>query len=209
MTLDILDQAGSVVNSYSSAQLASGGGGRGGGFGGRGGGAPPPSVTTNTGFNRMVWNVRDTEGLSVPPGQYQARLSVGGESQTQRFNVLIDPRVEARGVTVADLREQYEHNKKMNAMVSEVDALIERVRAAQESGDADLQRRIAPIAERLITAPIRYSSPGLSDHITYLRGMTARVDMKIGRDAIARHEVLRVELDDITREANGILGSGN
>jgi hypothetical protein len=39
--------------------------------------------------------------------------------------------------------------------------------------------------------------------------MTARVDMKIGRDAIARHEVLRVELDDITREANGILGSGN
>ncbi len=211
VTLDILDQAGSVVNSYSSAQLARGGGGRGrgGGFGGRGGGTPPPSVTTNTGFNRMVWNVRDTEGLSVPPGQYQARLSVGGESQTQRFNVLIDPRVEARGVTVADLREQYEHNKKMNAMVSEVDALIERVRAAQESGDADLQRRIAPIAERLITAPIRYSSPGLSDHITYLRGMTARVDMKIGRDAIARHEVLRVELDEITREANGILGSGN
>ena len=186
-----------------------GGRGRGGGFGGRGGGAPPPSVTTNTGFNRMVWNVRDTEGLSVPPGQYQARLSVGGESQTQRFNVLIDPRVEARGVTVADLREQYEHNKKMNAMVSEVDALIERVRAAQESGDADLQRRIAPIAERLITAPIRYSSPGLSDHITYLRGMTARVDMKIGRDAIARHDVLRGELDEITREANAILGFGN
>jgi hypothetical protein len=111
-------------------------------------------------------------------------------------------------VTVADLREQYEHNTKMNAMVVEVDALIERVRAAQESGDDALQRRIEPIAEKLITAPIRYSSPGLRDHITYLRGMTARVDMKIGRDAIARHEVLRGELDEVTREAEAILGSG-
>jgi len=166
-------------------------------------------VTTKQGFNRMVWNVQDTEGLPTPPGQYQARLSVGAESQTQRFNVLIDPRVEAGGVTVADLREQYEHNTKMNAMVAEVDALIERVRATQESGDASLQLRIAPIAEKLITAPIRYSSPGLRDHITYLRGMTARADMKIGRDAIARHQVLRRELDEITSELNMILGSRN
>ncbi len=166
-------------------------------------------MTTDAGFNRVVWNVRDTDGLPVPPGQYQARLNVGGESQTQRFNVLIDPRVAAGGVTVADLREQYEHNTKMNAMVEEVDELIERVRAAQESGDAGLLRRIAPVAEKLITAPIRYSSPGLRDHITYLRGMTARVDMKIGRDAIARHQVLRGELDEITREADAILGTGN
>ena len=157
----------------------------------------------------MVWDVRDTEGLPVPPGQYQVRLSVGGESQTQQFSVLIDPRVEAGGVSVADLHEQYDHNKKMNAMVAEVDALIERVRSAQNTGDANLQRRITPIAEKLITAPIRYSSPGLRDHITYLQGMTARVDMKIGRDAIARHEVLRAELDEITRDANAILGSGN
>ena len=157
----------------------------------------------------MVWNVHDADGLPVPPGPYQARLNVRGESQTQQFNVLIDPRIEAGGVTVADLREQYEHNKKMNAMVAEVDALIQRVRAAQDGGDVGMQRRIAPVAEKLITAPIRYSSPGLRDHITYLRGMTARVDMKIGRDAIARHEVLRGELDEVTREANAILGSGN
>ena len=86
---------------------------------------------------------------------------------------------------------------------------MEKIEAAQESGDAGSQRRIAPIAEKLITAPIRYSSPGLRDHITYLRGMTARADMKIGRDAIARHDVLRSELDEITREVNAILGSGN
>ena len=105
-------------------------------------------MTPKAGFNRMVGNVQNTDGLPMPPGQYQARLNVGGESQTQRFIVLIDPRVEAAGVTVADLREQYEHNTKMNAMVAEVDALIERVRAAQESGDAGLERRIAPLEKR-------------------------------------------------------------
>ena len=166
-------------------------------------------MTTNPGFNRVVWNVRDTDGLPVPPGQYQARLTVGSESQTQRFNVLIDPRIEAGGVTVADLRELYEHNTKMNAMVAEVDALIDRVEAAQETGDAGTQRRIAPVADKLITASIRYSQPGLRDHITYLRGMTARVDMKLSRDAIERHEVLRRELDEITREVNDVLGAGS
>ena len=212
VTVDILDQGGRVVNSYSSDARPAGGGraGRGGGGGfGRRGGPPPPSVTTNAGFNRMVWSVRDAAGLSVPPGQYQARLTVGGNSQIEGFNVLIDPRIEEMDVTVADLREQYDHNTKMNAMVDEVDALIERVRAAQESDDMGLQRRIVPVAEKLITAPIRYSSPGLRDHINYLRGMTARVDMKIGREAIVRHEILRGELDEVTREANAILGSGN
>ena len=156
----------------------------------------------------MVWNFRDTEGLPVPPGRYQARLTVEGRSQTQPFNLLIDPRIAAGGVTVADLEEQYAHNKKMNAMVAEVDALIARVRAAQQGGSPDVQRRIRPLAEALITAPIRYSAPGLRDHITYLRGMTARVDMKIGRDAIERHTVLRAELDDLTRQVNAVLGPG-
>jgi photosystem II stability/assembly factor-like uncharacterized protein len=202
VTLDIIDPAGSMVNSYrSSARAARGGNGR-------RRGDPSPTVTNRAGFNRMVWDVRDAEGLSVPPGSYQARLTVDGRPQAQPFSVLIDPRVEAGGVTVEDLSEQYEHNKKMNVMMAEVDALIDRVEAAQGSGDVGLQARIAPMAEKLITGPVRYSSPGLEDHVAYLRSMTTRVDMKIGRDAIARHEVLRTELDEITREVNAILGAG-
>jgi photosystem II stability/assembly factor-like uncharacterized protein len=208
VTLEILDASGNAVNSYDDVSSAGEGEG-GGGFGfGRRRGPPPPRVTANPGFNRVVWNVQDDDGLTVPPGQYQARLTVGDVTQTQRFNVLIDPRVAAGGVTVADLREQYEHNKRMNAMVDEVQALVARVERAQESGDAALQRRLAPVAEKLITAPIRYSKPGLEDHITYLRGMTARVDMKIGRDAIERYQVLRAELDQVTAEVNRILGNG-
>jgi hypothetical protein len=38
--------------------------------------------------------------------------------------------------------------------------------------------------------------------------MTTRVDQKIGRDALKRHEVLRAELDEITAEVNRLLGPG-
>jgi len=205
VTLEILDASGKRVNLYDSSRPPRP---QGAGFGfGRRAGPPPPRVTTEPGFNRVVWNVQDSDGITVPPGRYQARLTVGGTAQTQSFDVLIDPRVEAGGVTVADLREQYEHNQRMNAMVAEVQALVERVQAAMESGDADVRRRLGPVAEKLITGPIRYSSPGLDEHIDYLRSMTARVDMKIGRDAIERYQVLRAELDKATADVNRILGS--
>ncbi len=208
VTIDILDRSGVLVNSYSSAASApTGPGGRGGGgFGRRG--PPPPSVTTDTGHNRMIWNVQDQHGLAVPPGEYQARLTVEGQSQTQRFNVLIDPNVAKQGVTVADLRELYEHNRTMNAMVAEVTALVQRVRTAQENADDGLRRRLDPLAQQLITGPIRYDKPGLQTHITYLRGMTQRGDKKLGRDAVDRHQVLRGELDQLTAEVNRVLGPG-
>jgi hypothetical protein len=208
--IEILDATGAVVNDYDDSRpaRAGGGGGRGGGGGFGRGGAPPPTVTANTGFNRMVWNARDADGLAVPPGRYQARLTVGGQSHTQPFDVLIDPRIAAGGVTVADLREQYEHNRRMNAMTEEVAALVTRVRQAMEGADAALERQLAPLADKLITPSIRYSQPGLQAHISYLRGMTGRVDMKIGRDAIERYQVLRRELDEVTAEVNAVLGPG-
>jgi photosystem II stability/assembly factor-like uncharacterized protein len=206
VTVDILDGAGRTVSSYSSARAPRQAAGRFPGFGRRG--PPPPIVTTNTGFNRTVWDVQDADGVTVPPGRYQARLTVGGATQTQPFQVLIDPRVADGGLTVADLTEQYEHNKRMNAMVEEVQALVGRVRDGMSKGSADAKRRLAPLAEKLMTDSIRYSKPGLADHIQYLRSMTTRGDQKIGRDAIARYQVLRRELDEATAEVNRILGTG-
>jgi len=61
------------------------------------------------------------------------------------------------------------------------------------------------IAAKLFTPPVRYSKPGLQAHITYLAGMTANVDQKIGRDAIERYEVLRKELAEIRAELERVL----
>jgi photosystem II stability/assembly factor-like uncharacterized protein len=222
--LEILDEAGRAFNSYQSGQPApaAGGGRRGGGdpddedapmmFGRGGRGADPPlnRVTTNVGLNRFVWDVQSTDNLPAPPGRYQARLTVDGRAYTQPFNVLIDPRVAAEGITAADLREQFEHNRRMREMVQEINQLVQRVRTAQtqlrESGaDAAKLRAVEALAAKLITEPVRYGKPGLQAHISYLAGMTARTDQKIGRDAIERQQVLRRELDAVKAEAERVL----
>ena len=64
------------------------------------------------------------------------------------------------------------------------------------------------VSEKLNTQPVRYGKPGLQAHITYLSGMTARGDQKVGRDALDRYQVLRKELDAAIVELNRALGVG-
>jgi hypothetical protein len=171
-------------------------------------GTPPPRVTKVAGLNRFAWDVRNQAGVTVPPGRYQVRLKSGAATLVQPLNVLIDPRVAADGVTLADLQEQFDHNMRLRELVNDVNQLVSRVRDAENKarGNGGDTSVLAAIAAKLITEPVRYGKPGLQAHITYLAGMTANVDQKIGRDAIQRYEVLRKELDVITSEVNRILG---
>jgi photosystem II stability/assembly factor-like uncharacterized protein len=227
VTIEIVDVAGRAVNTYSSdAPLGGGRAGRGGRAGaasaesddpdavpafGRGRGGVVPRVTKVEGLNRFVWDVRDQSGLTVPPGSYQARLTFAGVSQTQPFNVLIDPNVAADGVTVADLKEQFEHNVRTRQLVADVNQLAARIRSAQTTvkgngADQEKNTQLEAIATKLFTEPVRYGKPGLQAHITYLAGMTTGADQKIGRDAIERYNTLRKELDALRTEVDRVLG---
>jgi hypothetical protein len=219
VSVEILDAKGVVVNSYSSetgvpdrparadaqsddpdAPSA------------RRFGPPAPRVTKNPGMNRVVWDLKNKDSVTLPPGQYQARVKFGATTQTQAFNVLIDPRVAADGVTAADLQEQYEHNMRLRALVNGVNRLVARVREARNKsttaadGNGDTSARLKAIATRLLSEPVRYGKPGLQAHITYLASMTANVDQKIGRDAIERYAVLKKEFDAISAQVDQLLG---
>jgi photosystem II stability/assembly factor-like uncharacterized protein len=245
--IEIVDAAGTVVNTYSSATAAAGGAGRGGrggrggggggaGGGGRGAGAEPDDpdaammegrgrgrgggavgtpvgrVTANAGHNRFVWNVQNRDGVPLPPAQYQARLKIGSVTQTQPFTVLIDPNLASDGVTVADLREQYGATIRYNQLTADVSQTVSRVRAAQQrfqnasGAAADSASRLAPIADRLFDQPVRYGRPGLQTHIRYIGRMITGSDMKLGRDALKRYDVLRKELDAMNAELDRVLG---
>jgi hypothetical protein len=169
-------------------------------------------VTKNVGLNRMTWDVTHSTGLTVPPGRYQAKLTVGTASFTQPFVVRIDPRVAEDGATAADLRVLFEHNMKMRDLTAEVGAAVTRTRAAENrlrnatGAGADTLNKVQNIAAKLITPSVRYSQPGLQAHITYLAGMTSRSEQKVGRDALERYLVLRKELDLIKAELLRVLG---
>jgi hypothetical protein len=222
VVIEILDAKGAVLNTYNSETpvLRPGRGGGGAGMPGVGTAgpgsqpdpdaaparrtAPPPRVTKTVGMNRFAWDVRNQAGVTLPPGQYQVRLRAGDVNLTQPFNVLIDPRVAADGVTLADLQEQFEHNMRMRELVTTVNQIATRVREALRKSPTDT--RVSTLAAKVLTESVRYGRPGLQAHITYLAGMTANVDQKIGRDAIERYQVLKKELNALRAEADQILG---
>ncbi len=219
--IEILDSAGAPVNSYGSDAPPPARPGR------PGGGDPDdpeaPSagrfatvvsrVTTDAGLNRFVWDLRHSSGVTAPPGRYQARLTVAGVSRTEPFTVLVDPRLAQEGVTVADLREQFQHNLRMRDLVAQVNRAVTRVREAQNrlrnatGPAADTLSRVQAVAGKLLTEPVRYGKPGLQAHITYLNGMTNAVDQKVGRDALARYQVLKRELEAVELELDRTLGA--
>jgi hypothetical protein len=169
-------------------------------------------VTKQPGMNRLAWSVQAQNTLGAPPGKYQARLTVGGQSQTVPFTVLIDPRLAAEGLTAADIREQFEYNTRVRAMVADANAAVARARAAETrlSGTtgaaADTLAKVKAVSAKLLSQPVRYGKPGLQAHITYLAGETQRVDQKVGRDALARYVTLRKELDEAIAELVRVLG---
>jgi hypothetical protein len=230
VTIEILDAAGNLVNAFSSggAQRPQGTAvptdpdedmrPRGGGGG--------PRVTKSVGLNRFTWDLRYPGpwnaatrspavggGPTAVPGTYQVRFSVGDYKATQPLVVRIDPRNAADGVTVADLKEQFEIGVQVRTLVSDVNQVVGGLRDAKRrlvnatGPAADTLRSIEALEAILVTPSVRYSKPGLQAHITYLYSLTNQADQRIGRDVIERLAVLRRELDAVIARATPILGA--
>jgi len=230
VVLEVLDGSGTVIRKFSSE-----GAGQRQQSPDEPGMRAPELVTVGTprlpkaaGLNRFTWDLtlappidparqggggRSGGGPTIVPGNYTLRLIAGGKTITQPLTVRIDPRVEKDGVTIADLREQLQHNLRVRDMVTEVNQLVanvdaarQRLRAAGAAG-ADTLRRLDALRAKLVTPPVRYSKPELQAHIQYLYSLTNQADQKIGRDAVERARVLRAELDQRQAEARALLGT--
>jgi photosystem II stability/assembly factor-like uncharacterized protein len=220
VTIDVLNASGAVVRSYSSqAPSTTTSNARSGAAPDdeEGGPAfrrapPPVRLATNIGMNRLIWDFNDANGLMLPPGAYRVRLTAGEWKDTKPLTLTLDPRLVADNVTTADLREQYDHNVRMRTMVEEAGQLASRIRQARtrvkSGGSAQEEARVDSLATTLFGPDegVRYGRPGLQTQITYLAGMTTRVDQRIGRDAVERYQVLRKELDALETKAKAILG---
>ena len=162
VTLAFLDAAGREIRSFTSRrreQAASGG--------------PPddePRLTKNAGANRFVWNLRGPDatrlpdnkgrggtaemlaGPRMPPGSYQARLTVGGRTLTQPFEVVKDPRVQA---TDGDLREQFTWAKKAHDLLKRVHDAVLTLRDARAQAEAWAGRVESPAVKEAARALAR------------------------------------------------------
>jgi hypothetical protein len=235
LVMEIVDPAGKVVRKFTSStgtapgapaadsDGAAGGGGEDAGEGGFRVRSGPTRLDKTPGMHRFTWDLRypgpwmsatRPEGPNGPmevPGRYSVRLTAETFTSTQQFNVVEDPRVTKAGVTLDQLREQFDHNMRVLALVNDVNHAVAQVRAAQTAmrgnpAEAAKLARLNALAARLITPPIRYSKPELQTHITYLYSLTNATDQRVGQDAIDRYAELRKELDDRLAELHAIIG---
>jgi photosystem II stability/assembly factor-like uncharacterized protein len=144
-TIEILDGAGQVVNSYTGVAQKE-----------ADRPAGPPSdeessrplqarVPVKAGMNRFTWDMRaanardfpnmilwagSTRGPLVPPGTYQVRLTVAGGTQTRSFSITRNPTV--AGVTDADLVEQFTLASQVRDKVTLANDTVVRIRGLKD-----------------------------------------------------------------------------
>ena len=78
----------------------------------------------------IMWGARPTSGPLALPGQYQVRLTAGGQSSTQPFEIRLDPRL--TNVTNADVQEQFKLAMKLRDQTSKANDAVVRIRAVKE-----------------------------------------------------------------------------
>jgi photosystem II stability/assembly factor-like uncharacterized protein len=137
-------------------------------------GPQPARVSTDPGLNRFVWDMRYAEAARFPglilwsgelrgpravPGTYQVRLTVGGRSYTQPFEIKKDPRLQT---TPEDFNRQFALLSQIRDKLTETHNAISQLREVRRQLD-DLLKRLAdqpaakPVAEagRALDARLR------------------------------------------------------
>lgn len=213
LTLEIVDDAGAVVNAFGS------------------GGSEPavgpavedsmalnevrvldtPELSTQAGLNRFHWDMRHQGawhedekrrfrgGPLARPGQYTVRLHAGEQVLEQPLELAVDPRVLDLGVSEADIDAQVALQLKIVALESRARKLaaeLDEERKTLEPDSARAQLLDSTLAS-LRTAEGTYMQPMLIDQVRYLGFMLRGADQAPGKDALDRYEVLAAQLEQL------------
>jgi photosystem II stability/assembly factor-like uncharacterized protein len=122
----------------------------------------PKTIPARAGLNTFTWDLRypeatrfkglilwsgQTSGPRAVPGRYQARLTVGGQSQTQAFELRKDPRV---ATADADLLRQHELLLKIRDKLTAAHDAIVRLRAVREQAAVAAERARGAESEKAV-----------------------------------------------------------
>jgi len=113
-------------------------------------------VPTARGINRFTWDMRyegavvfpgmimwaaqPARGPAAPTGKYAVRITANGETKSRDFNIAIDPRLLAEGISEADLLEQFRLSLRVRDKVTEANQAVIDIRSLREQINQRLQK---------------------------------------------------------------------
>jgi photosystem II stability/assembly factor-like uncharacterized protein len=191
--IEILDAQNRVIRTYvgtppraaapaGGAPAAGGGGGR-GGFGGGGG----PRATT--GQHRFRWDMRypgprdfpglimwsaNTQGPLAPPGRYSARLTAHGQTFTESFDIVADPRLTT--ITQADFDAQFKLSSQVAQRVDDAHRAVLQVRDVRAQVDDRLSKNS--------DASLRTEATAFKTNTAAVEGEIYQVRMQASQDPL-------------------------
>ncbi len=193
VTLTFLDADGAEIKSFTSAKQDDDD-------------SNGPRVSAETGMNKFDWNMRypgarkvpgdkTTDGVRrgplAPPGEYQVRLSAGEQSQTQAFDMVKDPRVEA---TQEDFDAQFELLVRIRDKISETHDNINRLRSARSQVEEWAKRADGTGAEEAVST----AADSLKDKLNAVESALIQTGYKGARDRLHMPVKLNAKLAGLT-----------
>jgi hypothetical protein len=88
----------------------------------------------------IMWAAQPQRGPAAPPGRYTVRITANGQTGTREFQIALDPRLAADGVTLEDLREQFALSARIRDKVSEANTAVITIRAVRDQVNDRLQK---------------------------------------------------------------------
>ena len=156
-------------------------------------------LSKKAGINRFNWDMRHRgswsknkkfsfiNGPMVKPGKYKVNFNVDGNSYSQDFEILPDPRLS--DISRDDYNEQEELLLKIRDFMTEVRMFDRMVESKLEKKKKN--KILNLVSEELNTQEGTYMRPMLIDQIRYLQAMLSRADQRPGNDAYLRLNELR------------------
>ncbi|MDH3650612.1 MAG: glycosyl hydrolase, partial [Saprospiraceae bacterium] len=93
-----------------------------------------PGATTFEGM--IIWSGRPARGPKAPLGNYQVQMTVGDYTKVYPFTIHIDPNL--RGITKADLQEQFDLAMQIRDKTTEANEAVIRIRKVRDTLDERL-----------------------------------------------------------------------
>src|ERR1700675_3583545 len=231
--IEILDASGKVIHKYSSAEYNT---------------LEEPldpddkkpekQIIAEAGLNRFVGDLRYEEARHVPgyylweygagargpvaiPGHYQVRITVGSQSQTEAFDLKLDPRVK---ISQADLEQQFNLLLQTRDELSRVYDTVNQIqdvrsqlsglkRRLPENASAktvvtaadDLEKKLVAVREDLINLAISANEDSLA-YPPQLAAKLASLAMDAGTAESAPTEAEQKQFEKLKRQSGELVG---
>ncbi|MGA8619217.1 MAG: hypothetical protein WB660_11950 [Candidatus Sulfotelmatobacter sp.] len=156
---------------------------------------PEKEIKPEAGLNRFVWDLRYEEAHRVPgyylweygggargpvvaPGQYQVKLTVGGESQVAPLEVKLDPRVK---VSQEDLAQQFSLLMQIHQQLNRVYDAVNQIQDVRSQVNG-LKRRLP---ENASAKTVASSADELEKKLVAVRDQFVNLTISANEDSLA------------------------